>query len=581
MPIVMPENYRKLVTISKSKYVAGAQCLKRLYLLVHEPGLAGGPDAADFALMDQGRQVGKLARQLFPGGVEVKSGDPEVAIRSTRELVANTEVPAIFEGAFEHGGVLVRTDILQRRRDGRWRLIEVKSTADLKDHHLDDVAIQYRVVSRCGLDLASACLAHVNRSYVFPGGTIDPRQFFRIRNLTRRVERLQPKLTFLLRSEFRVLAMPKAPDIPPGPQCTDPITCEFYDRCNPPHSDDHVGRLPRINGRVLEEFEEMGIESIRDIPEDFDLSEIQRRACTAVQTGQPYYSTELAKELRTLKYPLFFMDFETVNPAIPRFPGMRPFDQIPFQWSVHVQREPGAEPEHYEFLATDKSDPRREFIEFALRCAGRTGQHRRVQRHVRVAEALRACRMAAGVRGADRANTATPLGLAARHAEPCVPPGIRGIVLAEGRSACARSRDDIRRHGGGERAGRGLAWESLVRGLWMDQSATGSEKALREYCGQDTLALVSLVEKLRKLYHFYTRCSGTSALRFSFPLAECLGRSWKTMALAKQFDSDLNELFLRRTAWLRSAVGEEAPRPGTCFHEKESWKHAKTDGVNR
>ena len=216
MPIVMPENYRKLVTISKSKYVAGAQCLKRLYLLVHEPGLAGGPDAADFALMDQGRQVGKLARQLFPGGVEVKSGDPEVAIRSTRELVANTEVPAIFEGAFEHGGVLVRTDILQRRRDGRWRLIEVKSTADLKDHHLDDVAIQYRVVSRCGLDLASACLAHVNRSYVFPGGTIDPRQFFRIRNLTRRVERLQPKLTFLLRSEFRVLAMPKAPDLPPG-----------------------------------------------------------------------------------------------------------------------------------------------------------------------------------------------------------------------------------------------------------------------------------------------------------------------------------------------------------------------------
>jgi hypothetical protein len=102
--------------------------------------------------------VGLLARQLFPGGVEVDgSGGLEKAIRTTRELVANPEVRAIFEGAFEHGGVLVRVDMLQRRRDNRWRLLEVKSTTDLKEHHLDDVAIQSRVVSRSGLDLASSC----------------------------------------------------------------------------------------------------------------------------------------------------------------------------------------------------------------------------------------------------------------------------------------------------------------------------------------------------------------------------------------------------------------------------------------
>jgi hypothetical protein len=99
------------------------------------------------------------------------------------ELTANPAVPAIFEGAFEHGGVVIRVDVLHRRRDGRWRLIEVKSTADLKDHHLDDVSIQARVVSGWGVDLASVCLAHVNRSYVFQGGTIDARRFFRIRNL--------------------------------------------------------------------------------------------------------------------------------------------------------------------------------------------------------------------------------------------------------------------------------------------------------------------------------------------------------------------------------------------------------------
>ena len=173
------------ITISKSKYMAGVQCLKRLYWQVHEPELGGVPDAAAVAIMEQGREVGKLARQLFAGGVEVPFCDREQAIPITRELIANPDVPAIFEAAFENGGVFVRVDILHRRRDGRWRLIEVKSTASPKEEHLDDVAIQHRVASRSGLDLASSCLAHVNRNHVYQGDSIDVRRFFKIRNLTR------------------------------------------------------------------------------------------------------------------------------------------------------------------------------------------------------------------------------------------------------------------------------------------------------------------------------------------------------------------------------------------------------------
>jgi hypothetical protein len=190
--------------ISKSKFIAGCQCPKRLYLQVHQPELAAEPDASSAAVIAQGREVGLLARQLFPGGVEVDgTGGLGQALRNTRELVANPEVPAIYEATFEHGGVLVRVDILQRRR-GRWRLIEVKSGTDLKEDafHLEDVAIQYRVLTRCGMDVASACLAHINRDYVFQGGSIDVRRFFRIRNLTRRVEKLQHELTFRLRAFF-------------------------------------------------------------------------------------------------------------------------------------------------------------------------------------------------------------------------------------------------------------------------------------------------------------------------------------------------------------------------------------------
>src|ERR1700722_15646059 len=183
--------------ISKSKFVAGCQCLKRLYWQVHAPEIAAEPDASVQAIIQQGREVGILARQLFPGGVEVDgSGGLSQAIRTTKELVANPNVPAIFEGAFEHGGVLVKTDIMQRREKDRWRLVEVKSSSDLKEHYLEDMAIQSHVLSGSGLDIASVWLAHINRAYVLAGEKVDPRQFFLFRNLTRRVRNLQPALVF-------------------------------------------------------------------------------------------------------------------------------------------------------------------------------------------------------------------------------------------------------------------------------------------------------------------------------------------------------------------------------------------------
>jgi hypothetical protein len=212
------------IRLSKSRYVSGVQCLKRLYLQVHYSELPARPDVAAEAIIQQGHEVGMLARRLFPGGVEVDcSRGLADATRTTRELIANPAVPAIFEGVFEYHNVLVKVDILHRRRNGRWRLIEVKSTSEAKDHHLEDVAIQYHVVLRSGADVASACLANVNRNYV-RGKSIDAKRFFKIRNLTRRVERLQPNLKFQLRSEFTVLGMAQPPDIKPGKHCTDPVS---------------------------------------------------------------------------------------------------------------------------------------------------------------------------------------------------------------------------------------------------------------------------------------------------------------------------------------------------------------------
>lgn len=485
------------ITISKSKYMAGVQCLKRLYLLVQSPELGTGKSASDFARMEAGREVGKLARQLFPGGVEVRTGNPQEAIRITQELIANPDIPAIFEGAFEHDGVFVRVDILHRRRDGRWRLIEVKSSASMKEEHLEDVAIQYRVVSNCGLDVASCHLAIVNRQYVFSGGDIDPWCFFRIRNLTRKVQSLRPKLVFQLRSEFRVLAMDAPPDLPTGKHCVQPVVCEFFDYCNAPRPDDHIGHLPYIHASAVEELAEMGVESIGDIPDDFELTEIQRRAATSVQTGTPRFSPDLGKKLESLQYPLPFMDFETVNPAIPRFPGMRPYDHLPFQWSVHVQKEPGAAWEHHEFLAVGRDDRRCEFIT-CLRAV--LGQNGTIIVYSQSFELARLNELASWL-----PEFAEPI----KHIQSRVfdlLPVIRNHVYHPAfagsyslKSVLPALVPDLTYEGmdvaNGQHAG--LAWESLIRGTGDEAERERLRKALLDYCRQDTLALVKILDKLR------------------------------------------------------------------------------------
>jgi hypothetical protein len=333
---------------------------------------------------------------------------------------------------------------------------------------------------------------------VFDGQSIEAKRFFKIKNLIRRVARLQTKLIFQLRSEFRVLAMPSAPDLPAGPHCLTPVTCEFYEQCNPPRPNDHIGYLPRIHASAMEELEVKGIASIRDIPDDFQLTEIQRRAATCVQTGEPWFDGEgLKNELGVLKYPLFFMDYETVNPAIPQCAGMRPYDHLPFEWSVHVQSQPGAEPEHHEFLATDANDPRREFISSLCSVLGSSGsivvyssfESQRLSDLggwlPEFAERINAIRARLfDLLPVVREHTYHPAyegSYSIKSVLPALVPNMSyaGMEVSDGTEA-------------------GLAWESLIRGGLDQTERDRIKKALLDYCGQDTLALVRLLEMLHR-----------------------------------------------------------------------------------
>jgi predicted RecB family nuclease len=290
--------------------------------------------------------------------------------------------------------------------------------------------------------------------------------------------------------------MPEAPDLPTGPHCTNPVTCEFYDRCNPPRPDHHIGYLPRIHASATEELEEMGIESIHDIPDDFELTDIQRRATRCVKSGNPWFSPELRDVLSRLAYPLYFADFETVNRALPPFAGMRPYDQLPFQWSVHVQREPGAEPEHYEFLATDANDPRREFISSLCAVLHGNGSIAVYSSF----ESQRLSDLAAWLpEYAERINAIQArlfdlLPVVREHTYHPAYAGSYSIKSVLPALVPHMTYDDMEVADGQDA---GLAWESLMRGDLDSGERERIRKALLDYCGQDTLAMVRLLEMLR------------------------------------------------------------------------------------
>jgi hypothetical protein len=480
--------------------MAGWQCLKRLYLQIHQPELAGETDEVTQAIMGQGAEVGRLAREVFPGGalIEARHVELDWAIAQTSKLVADSQVPAIFEATFSHADVLVRVDILQRLPKGnRWKLIEVKSTTSLKDHHLPEVAIQRFVLEGLGFQVVP-CLAHLNRDYVYDGRRYELEKLFTIEDVTKETDALRKDLPTLIREQLEMLGKEEAPKVEPGAQCEAPVRCEFFDVCNKPLPLEHVTMLPRISETKLARLTELGITSIRDIPFGFPLTEAQKHACECVRSGEPWFGKGLKKALSEFEYPLYFMDFETLGLAIPRFAGMCPYDPIPFQWSAHAQQESGAELEHHEFLAMDSSDPRPAFLEELCEVLGKKG---RIAVYNQGFESGLLSKLAQWLPGHEVAvkniqgrlwDLLPVIRSHSYHARfqgsyslknvlPALVPGMsyEGMDVADGAQA-------------------GVVWETMIHGQLGESEKKKAREGLLAYCRQDTLAMAKLLQVLRE-----------------------------------------------------------------------------------
>lgn len=357
--------------LSKSRYVVGLQCSRRLWLGWHDPEPRIEPEPG--TILAVGTDVGIAARLLVPGGILVAERPEQHAdaVERTRDLIANSAVPAIFEAAFAFDGVLIRADILERLPSGGWRLAEVKSSTRVKPEHLHDVAIQAYVIAGCGLNVQEIQLVHVNTSYIRGEKGIDWQTYFEREDVTVEVRELLPDVAARVAEMHAILGMSAAPEVQPSGHCFSPFPCEFWDRCTADKPSDWIIYLPRLRATAFAELVANGIESMRDIPPDFPLTAGQRRVLDAVVSGQEFISDELPEALTALGPPASYLDFETFSPAIPLHARTSPYQRIPFQWSIHHDDGAG-EVRHFEFLANGDVDPRREFAETLIEAINRT-----------------------------------------------------------------------------------------------------------------------------------------------------------------------------------------------------------------
>jgi len=354
--------------LSKSKFVSGLQCHKLLWWQIHEPDAPELTeiDPATRFIFDQGHEVGRLARTYVPGGILIDVPYTERRRRLEETAAALRDGATIlYEPAFEHDGVLVLADILERRRGG-WHLIEVKSTTGVKDEHLPDLAVQAHVLRGAGLTIRRTELMHLNRDCRYP----DLSNLFVRDDLTPEVEALLDDIPRDIAAQQRMLRGP-LPDVPVGDHCRDPHDCPFLARCwpvPPPHAIDTLYRLTRARRT---DYEEEGYRTIGDLPNDAGLTAIQERQRRAVQSNRVIVEPGLAAALARFEGPFAYLDFETINPAIPVWDGCRPYDQVPVQLSVHREGRNGRLT-HHAWLAEGPGDPReilaRKLILFTRGC---------------------------------------------------------------------------------------------------------------------------------------------------------------------------------------------------------------------
>ena len=354
--------------LSKSRLISAWQCAKRLHLEKHHPEY-GEVSSQTESLFATGHQVGAVAQQQYgtQNSVEIDFDFKTMEAETKRLLEGGADFP-IFEATFRHENVLIRVDVMIPDGDG-WKVIEVKASTSVKEYHVLDCAIQDWVLRGCGIDVTSISLAHINNQFIYRGDD-NYEGLLQEHDLTDEVRTLEPTVIELL-VKARDAVAGQIPDIAVGPQCTNPYECQFIQHCWPSDTRYPIAGLGGSKAR-LGEYVALGCRDILDVDENSITAETQRRIYRVTCKGEPEILGGARQELEALGYPRYYLDFETIGPAVPIWPGTRPYAAIPVQWSCHIE-DAGGELRHEEFLDLSGEPPMRALAEKMIECLGDSG----------------------------------------------------------------------------------------------------------------------------------------------------------------------------------------------------------------
>jgi predicted RecB family nuclease len=354
----MPVSAFQLPLIDKEVFINAFICRRLGWFTIHDQD-PQKPSDGDLLRMLEGQRIGKAARRLFADGVLVQEPITEHAVATTQRLLADRSVPAIFEATFVAGNFVAKADILIRTLR-KWHLIEVKAALGESEDHLRDMAYTAFVLSRAGLPLKQMSLLLINRGYRL--GQSDRELFEKPLNKTSDVRELLPTYKAVARRIERAVYSSQAPASRLIKACKG---CNHFETdCFGKDTKHHILHLPRITEKAVKKLNRKGIHAIKDVPAKFKLTDSQAIVRRAVIQNRPQHDLEeLRNSLDQVRWPAAYLDFETIQTALPRFDGVGPYEQFVTQFSLHVCEEVGQVEDHHEYLADPGRDCRRELVE--------------------------------------------------------------------------------------------------------------------------------------------------------------------------------------------------------------------------
>ena len=362
-------------TLSKSTFMRGVKCTKCLYLNKHHNELRDQMTEQQAAIFQQGTDIGELAQQLYPGGIDLTPEsyyDFTPSIKATKEAISEGQ-NVIYEAAFQYNGVLAAMDILVRSDNG-YKAYEVKSSTSVKPTYVQDAALQAYVIKGSGVNLEDISIVHLDNTYK-KDGDIDVDGLFKTVSILKTIQPYLSKIPGQITQFKNVLAGASAPNISIGPQCNAPYNCDFKGHCWNNVPEYSVFDIANLSGPRKFELYRKGIVTLDQIPSSEKLSANQRIQVDAEVNRNVHIDKEKINNfLDELKYPLCFLDFETMAFAVPQIEKSSPYQPIVFQYSLHKLMNKESTLEHFEFLApADGNDPRLAFIERLIEQCGTDG----------------------------------------------------------------------------------------------------------------------------------------------------------------------------------------------------------------